>query len=418
MITVDEDYEAIIAAREEAKRRAAEEAGGMPPVAPVDVEAAFVAPTSAAPPVAPGRKVLQPRLQYGELAEVDDEQRAARMADLGGITRSGIGNATSRLVQTLTGAKGGQFGRPAYEADLLNRRQQQAENTIKLDRLDLDKIRGQIEVDRTEVYKDSIKAQRERDKLNAKFAGNKDVREGEKLTLEQAAAELKKEQDKRAAAAEAEKQRIERARLKQGEDELTIKRDAAKLKATEGMSAGWEMTGETTPDLVSLRKHQEMDSGNDELKGLIGALRGKIAASKMMERFDPFSPAAVAIKQLATAIELKSKDVATLGALSGPDLKLMQDLTADPTSIFSTARNMDAALDTLTFWGDNAVNAKGKKLGLRRKPDAVDKTTALTPASDRVWVIMNSDGRRRQLSRRAAEALVKAEQAEMEEVAK
>lgn len=88
--------------------------------------------------------------------------------------------------------------------------------------------------------------------------------------------------------------------------------------------------------------------------------------------------------QLATAINLEAKTVAELGALAGPDLALIQSLTAsDPTSVKAALKEvvgMDStstALDGVEKWADDAVQANMATYGYRPKgqPGRAARTT-------------------------------------------
>jgi hypothetical protein len=83
-------------------------------------------------------------------------------------------------------------------------------------------------------------------------------------------------------------------------------------------------------------------------------------------------PNGTTMKQLLTSIQLEAKDVAGLGALSGPDQGLMEKLAgSNPTTIVGILRDefgvddVGAAVQQLERWVDTKVNAKVKEYGYR-----------------------------------------------------
>lgn len=106
--------------------------------------------------------------------------------------------------------------------------------------------------------------------------------------------------------------------------------------------------------------------------------------------------AGTSMRQLLTSIQLEAKDVAGLGALSGPDQGLMEKLAgSNPTSIVGILRDefgvddVGAAIQQLERWVDTKVNAKTKEYGYRvpaagpaRSPPDTDLTQppGATPA--------------------------------------
>lgn len=81
--------------------------------------------------------------------------------------------------------------------------------------------------------------------------------------------------------------------------------------------------------------------------------------------------------QLVKQIQLEGKNIAELGAISGPDLALMEGITgADPTSWGANAKaivgidNTQAALDGLDKWLGDQVGANKTAYGYQDKPGA------------------------------------------------
>lgn len=81
-------------------------------------------------------------------------------------------------------------------------------------------------------------------------------------------------------------------------------------------------------------------------------------------------PNGTAMKQLLTSIQLEAKDVAGLGALSGPDQGLMEKLAgSNPTTIVGILRDefgvddVGAAVQQLERWVDTKVNGRVRAYG-------------------------------------------------------
>lgn len=84
---------------------------------------------------------------------------------------------------------------------------------------------------------------------------------------------------------------------------------------------------------------------------------------------------ALNMRQTLTALKLAAKTIADLGALSGPDMGLMNDLAGgDPTTIEASAKaffgvdNTEAALQQLERWAQNRISAAAEARGYRPKP--------------------------------------------------
>lgn len=102
-------------------------------------------------------------------------------------------------------------------------------------------------------------------------------------------------------------------------------------------------------------------------------------------------PAALRLKQLGSQMKVEGKNIAELGALSGDDNRLMQDLIkADPTSIGSNikglfgADNTLGALDGLDKWTADQERAIDSAYGYQ---DAAPAPGAAPAAADEIEVI-------------------------------
>ncbi len=170
---------------------------------------------------------------------------------------------------------------------------------------------------------------------------------------------------------------IARERLAAQKAKDAARAAAAKAKAaakagapTQGLAAGYELTGETKPVTTELTKHQNLVASAEKMKGLTRQMRDALAGASTLDRLNPVGEKRNAIKQLATMIAIEGKNIAELGALSGPDYALMNSIAADPTSVASLTKDLPSLLNQLDAWGDNSVAAKSKALGVRPKAAA------------------------------------------------
>lgn len=131
-----------------------------------------------------------------------------------------------------------------------------------------------------------------------------------------------------------------------------------------GLPFGWELDPASHATKMQNEKFEGLVYADNEMRGLTAEMR-KLLAAAGAGRLVPGSNAR--IKQLATEIKIAGKNVAALGALSGPDMSLMDAIAGDPTKLGSLARDTGALLDGLDHWGRNSVEAKAKGLGATRK---------------------------------------------------
>jgi hypothetical protein len=88
-------------------------------------------------------------------------------------------------------------------------------------------------------------------------------------------------------------------------------------------------------------------------------------------------PVATRMGQLMTAIRLEGKNIAELGALSGPDMGLMESLSgSDPSSLSANLKatfgvdNTKSSLDGLEGWANSQLAANEKAYGYQPSPGA------------------------------------------------
>lgn len=261
---------------------------------------------------------------------------------------------------------------------------------------------NELNADRTGAYLAATKAQQERAASAQALAAEREGRMGDAEKSRSAAT-----------AAELERKKLETERDQRNKDrdfELRSKAEAKKKDksksgprgAPKGFPAGWELEGNTTPTPKQGEQFEGLVFSSEKLKGLNGQMRemlkqagnGRVLPGEAKSR----------MSQLAKQIQIEAKNVAELGALSGPDFALMEAIAADPTKVDSFMKDMPALLDGLDKWGDNSVNAKSKSLGARRIGSAsapaakVDDSAALqwakaNPGDPRAAAIMKANGR-------------------------
>ena len=141
--------------------------------------------------------------------------------------------------------------------------------------------------------------------------------------------------------------------------------EKAGAKALEGMPAEWE--GAETSSRAQREKFAGVVNADKKMRGMTQKMRALLKDAGA-GRLLPGSNAA--IKQLATQIQIEGKNIADLGALSGPDMAMMNAIAADPTKLTSLAKDTSALLDGLDSWGANSVSANAETIGARRRPKA------------------------------------------------
>lgn len=241
----------------------------------------------------------------------------------------------------------------------------------------------------------ALLAKRRQDRLDAlrQMEGdNNAARTAAYLSSNEASAEARKA----AAEASAAKQGIEKERLDltgelgRGRLELDREKFAASLKpktpkpgsdlAPKGFPAGWELEGKTQPTPKQGEEFEKLVYSGEKMRGMTAQMK-ELLASGDARRFVPGTAQHSRLKQLATEIMIEGKNVAELGALSGPDMGLMQAIAADPTAIQSAAKDMPTLLDGLASWSDNSIKAKATSLGARRRGAEAGKAAARPTAT-------------------------------------
>lgn len=158
-------------------------------------------------------------------------------------------------------------------------------------------------------------------------------------------------------------------------------RQAAKdeRERVEGLAAGWELTPDSNSTKRQREEHAGLVTSAKKMRGLTQAMRQQMQGIDTIDRLSPLSEKRNQLKQLATMISIEAKNIAELGALSGPDYALMQAIAADPTSLQSLTKDQLSVLDQLDRWSDNSVQAKSEAVGARPRQTAAQTTAGAAP---------------------------------------
>lgn len=181
------------------------------------------------------------------------------------------------------------------------------------------------------------------------------------------------------------------------------KRDAEKFEAdkaekagklVEDVPPGYEIAPEARPSGEARKKFAALVGSSEKMKGLTAQMRSAMKGTSGVSRtLDP--KVVTGLQQLATQIQIEAKNVAGLGALSGPDMGLMNRLAADPTSVITNLTvDLPKMLDQLDAWGSTQVAGESKATGIRKK------------AGDAVKLKRTSDGVTKSVSKATADALL------------
>ena len=135
---------------------------------------------------------------------------------------------------------------------------------------------------------------------------------------------------------------------------------------------GHEITPGSNPGTDSRKKYTALVASQQKMRELTAAMREELSDASVVDRVMPGEKKR-RLQQLATQMRIEAKNVAELGALSGPDMGLMEAMATDPTSLASFASgSLDKNLDGLDAWADSSVRAGGKAYGIQRKVSGGD----------------------------------------------
>lgn len=136
-------------------------------------------------------------------------------------------------------------------------------------------------------------------------------------------------------------------------------------KIIPGIPPDYDINPSKPPSTEQINKFGNIVSTKYELQGMTNRMRKLASQFSLMERTKPGS-AKTLVSQLATQIQIKAKDIAELGALSGPDMGLMKAMASNPSSIETAFVDVQAQLDGLDWWSQNAENSKARAWGFKK----------------------------------------------------
>jgi hypothetical protein len=175
------------------------------------------------------------------------------------------------------------------------------------------------------------------------------------------------------------------------------RKDAGDVKkAGEDVPPGWVVSPGANPGAESRKKFTGLVTTAERMKGLTNQMRAALKGTTGMGRtLDPATK--TKLQQLSTQIQIEAKDVAGLGALSGPDMGLMNQMAADPTSIMANlTTDFPTMLGQLDKWADNSVAASSKATGIVRGSGGGAAAPGVKPARKQSksgrWMVQDADG--------------------------
>lgn len=148
---------------------------------------------------------------------------------------------------------------------------------------------------------------------------------------------------------------------------------------------GYDVAPGATPTLDDAKKLKDTSEAALRMQGAIGNLRG------LQQKYGgaPKGTGANLQQQALRAVQIEAKTIAGLGALSGPDFGLMQDLSAqDLTSIPEwvrrnfTGASLEESLQGLEQWMNTIVGATAKARGYSPRAADAPPRPKRTPIRD------------------------------------
>ena len=169
-------------------------------------------------------------------------------------------------------------------------------------------------------------------------------------------------------------QHLKAAQAARDEASATKEKDKADARNV----PGFEVVPDATPTADDAKKVKDTNEASLRLRGTIGDLR---ALHKKYGE-NPKDDGAELQQQALRAVQLEAKNIVGLGALSGPDFGLMQDLSAqDVNSIGAWVRrnfvgaSLEQSLQGMERWMNTVVNATAASRGYRPKAAKPQRTT-------------------------------------------
>lgn len=161
------------------------------------------------------------------------------------------------------------------------------------------------------------------------------------------------------------------------EQELILSREERGAKADEKRNdkelqlavPGYERTGEVLPKVEEAQKFRDATAEADQLVSKLDRLKTLVTNNGS---FELGGEAGQEMQSLATEIQLLSKgpNMYALGVLTGPDLKLLERITADPGSVgsfFTRDGTRQTQIDSQIKSLQDRLRSKSQSLGYRPK---------------------------------------------------
>lgn len=159
-------------------------------------------------------------------------------------------------------------------------------------------------------------------------------------------------------------------------DEAAATKEKEKTDATN--VPGFEVVPDATPTTDDAKKVKDTNEASLRLRGTIGDLR---ALHKQYGE-TPKGTGAELQQQALRAVQLEAKNIVGLGALSGPDFGLMQDLSAQDANTITawvrrnfTGASLEESLKGMERWMNTVVSATAASRGYRPKAAKPQRTT-------------------------------------------
>lgn len=239
-----------------------------------------------------------------------------------------------------------------------------------------------------------------------------------RLKLEQSEAEKRAEQKrqfdveqayKNKALEETIKSREQVAKIAAGERNDRRKMDDA-LKAAEAIEKkaekaaqygvpGLEKSEDITPTLQEVSQLRSTVNTVKELSPKLERLKDLVVGNKEkgIEAHGPFQmfgDDAAEMQTLAREIQLlaKNKDMYELGVLAGPDLKLLEDITADPSSVssfFTSTSSRKKQIETQLESLKNKLTHKAESLGYKSKQEGTSQFPRQVRKGNQIATVQN-----------------------------
>lgn len=146
---------------------------------------------------------------------------------------------------------------------------------------------------------------------------------------------------------------------------------------------GFERTGEVLPKAEEAVKLRGALASAEQLKSKLKRMK------ELVNKYGSYEyggEGGTEMESLATEIQLlsKNKDMYDLGVLTGPDMSLLQKITADPASLrsmFTFNNTRQKQIDTQLGSIEDKLNTTAKSMGYRRPGMSVETEKAMSPMS-------------------------------------